>query len=643
MKLVKLLFVLNWLGLLPWLAQAQQKPVLSGPGQDPVSVTPAQPQRGQQVTIRYTPLNNRLKEAPVLIFTYSNFYELPWQLPLTEKAGSWYASFPLQRYATYATFFIKHGNDTIRPEPRKHYAITVYTAEKIPVKDGRLYQSYSLPAQMGRSPLVAAMSDSLLNAELADYPDNFQAKMCVFDSQLKKAPAQQKEEIRAKAHAFIKARFEQDPLANMNLATMGFLILGENHSDSIHNLIRERYPNSAIGTEMRIETIVKDKDTLRKIKNLEKELAAAGPASEGVKPAHRALFQYYADKGNGPEAARHARFLVTEKTPYLPEQLLKIALTMAQKQLLPDTALVYALRSRELADSFPAGLIRYFKETGYIPSYVPDSVKHQVRSNAKANSLAAISMIYTTRKETALAKRYADSAFTFAQDAEAWGLAAIAQERAGDLKQAYFARKQQLLSAPVLDSAMITAARLTYQKTGQEATGEHSWNNEWRLVKTAREQNLKTTMRNRLLQLAAPALSGIVTLSGKPVLPDTLKNKVILIDFWATWCIPCMQEMPYLQKVYDGFKNDPRVAFMIINSGSRNTLEDAKNWSGNKKYSFPVYYHTNTAVADLFGFNTIPAVYIIDSKGMLRYKHFGFEGPQVEEQLSALIQLLLES
>jgi hypothetical protein len=103
-----------------------------------------------------------------------------------------------------------------------------------------------------------------------------------------------------------------------------------------------------------------------------------------------------------------------------------------------------------------------------------------------------------------------------------------------------------------------------------------------------------------------------------------------------------MQEMPYLQKVYDEFRNDPRVAFMVINSGARNTLQDAQGWFGNKKYSFPVYFHTNPAVGELFSFNVIPAIYIIDNKGLLQYKHIGFEGPQVEEHLKTVIDLLLQ-
>jgi len=84
------------------------------------------------------------------------------------------------------------------------------------------------------------------------------------------------------------------------------------------------------------------------------------------------------------------------------------------------------------------------------------------------------------------------------------------------------------------------------------------------------------------------------------------------------------------------------VIFMVINSGARNTLQDAQHWFGNKKYSFPVYFHTNPAVGDIFGFNVIPAVFVIDPEGRLQFKTIGFEGPDMEEKLGAEIKILLK-
>jgi len=80
---------------------------------------------------------------------------------------------------------------------------------------------------------------------------------------------------------------------------------------------------------------------------------------------------------------------------------------------------------------------------------------------------------------------------------------------------------------------------------------------------------------------------------------------------------------------------------MVINSGARNTLQDAQHWFGNKKYSFPVYFHTNPNVGDVFGFNVIPAVFVIDGEGKLQFKTIGFEGAGMEEKLKGEIEVAL--
>jgi len=101
-----------------------------------------------------------------------------------------------------------------------------------------------------------------------------------------------------------------------------------------------------------------------------------------------------------------------------------------------------------------------------------------------------------------------------------------------------------------------------------------------------------------------------------------------------------MHEMPYLQKVYENYKNDSNVVFMVINSGAKNDLSDAQGWWGNKKFSFPVYYNTDKEIGDKLGFNLIPATFIIDGNNNIRFKTVGFEGPAIERKIPAAIELL---
>ncbi|MEO5500468.1 MAG: TlpA disulfide reductase family protein, partial [Ginsengibacter sp.] len=135
-------------------------------------------------------------------------------------------------------------------------------------------------------------------------------------------------------------------------------------------------------------------------------------------------------------------------------------------------------------------------------------------------------------------------------------------------------------------------------------------------------------------------LSSYVDLKGNSLSPELIHNKIVVMDFWATWCGPCMQAMPYMQQVYEKYKDDSNVVFMIVNSGSQNELSDAQGWWGNKTFSFPVYYNKDRTVGDKLGFNVIPATFVIDKKGNIRFKTIGFEGKGMTRKLTAEIELL---
>ena len=80
---------------------------------------------------------------------------------------------------------------------------------------------------------------------------------------------------------------------------------------------------------------------------------------------------------------------------------------------------------------------------------------------------------------------------------------------------------------------------------------------------------------------------------------------------------------------------------MIINSGSNNSLQDAQGWSGNKTYDFPVFYNKDRTIGTKFGFNVIPATYIFDRKGNIRFKIIGFEGAAIQRKVEVAIDMLL--
>ncbi len=610
-------------------------------------IKPEHPQRGAQVIITYHPdasgakISNDAKNID-MVFTYSTFYELPWRLPMKKEGDSWVASFVLQRYATFATFYFQSGEQTDQPSADKHYSIPVYTGNKR-VRDGFLHESYSLGAQMPKSAKLPALQLELLHKELANYPDNYEAKVRVqsINMAMAKTPGE-KQKFREEARKIIAAKFEENPTfgGNLNKVTMGYLIIGENSRlDSIRKVVAERYPKSDLAISYRTSMLAKERDPVKKIAALEALLKESDErGEEGSMEIHGILFEYYASAGNAAKAVYHARRSLGKTNPYTPNELKDVAVLLTAHKLVPDTAINYATRSLKMVNQWPVGVIRYFPEYGYILPFVADSVRALAIAGAKSDLLSIIALNKLYLKDADGALNYAAQSEAAGENRESLVNIASVYEQIGNYKKAYDSWWKVLLKDPS-DTIAITSAKNNFLKFNPSVA---DFNSRLKTLEALKTEQLKVTLRKQLMNKPGPELNGITDLSGKPLDKSLLKGKVVVMDFWATWCIPCMEELPYLQKVYDLYKNNPDVVFMVINSGARNTIDDARGWAKkNAKYSFPLYFNNDKDIGEKVGFTLIPTVALLDKSGKMQFRTIGFEGAEMEAKLTQQIEILL--
>lgn len=587
--------------------------VLVVAAQKRVSITPEYPQRGQTVTVTFDPQIKGGEAAGrqigaeatevTLVFSTSNFYNLPYRIRMEKKGNVWTTSLFLERYASFASFFLESGQYTEKPATG-HFEIMVYDQKKIPVLNALLYRGYSMAQQFGKSPGLAALEAAEYRKELKLYPGNYEAKLRLLTNQMNTAAGNQKEKFRQQALKVIADRFYSAPTTSGNLdkVTMGYHILGEpQRVDSIRKVVVEKYAGSPLAWDYYAMQIAREKDTATKITLFEMALKnETSETADAFSDIHRHLFKIYAIKKDSAKALYHAGFMTREKkTPFTPGMYKDITQVLLDNNLALDSAAWYANRTLSMADSFPVGLIRYWPETGYVYPYTTDSMRREVYSTARGNLLSMLALINYKRGRINEAQENIDAALKASVDKETADNAAwlFSQTNQPDRLQQLQEARLKLMSADVA---------------------------------------------KKRISRPAPSLRHFTTLDGKPVDTNALKNKVILIDFWATWCGPCMEEMPYLQKVYDAYKTNPDIVFMVVNSGSRNTLADAQKWSGNRKYSFPVYYNTDTDVAAKFKFSVIPATYIINRQGVIEFSNIGFEGADIEMKLKLQIDMVLQ-
>ena len=101
------------------------------------------------------------------------------------------------------------------------------------------------------------------------------------------------------------------------------------------------------------------------------------------------------------------------------------------------------------------------------------------------------------------------------------------------------------------------------------------------------------------------------SLSGTDLDFSELSNKIIIVNFWATWCPPCIAEMPSFQSLYDHYKQDDEVFFLFVTTDNSSKVEAFMQKKG---YDLPVYFSLSRAPMELSS-NSIPATYIIDKHG----------------------------
>lgn len=123
-------------------------------------------------------------------------------------------------------------------------------------------------------------------------------------------------------------------------------------------------------------------------------------------------------------------------------------------------------------------------------------------------------------------------------------------------------------------------------------------------------------------------------LKGRKISFNHFKGKVVFLNFWATWCGPCKEEMPSIEDLYQKFKEKHFVFLTIsVDYGDKKLV---KEFIEKHKYSFPTLIDPKYIVIDLYGVNGIPTTFIIDKKGKLIGKVIGPRNWTSEEIVSIL-------
>lgn len=129
------------------------------------------------------------------------------------------------------------------------------------------------------------------------------------------------------------------------------------------------------------------------------------------------------------------------------------------------------------------------------------------------------------------------------------------------------------------------------------------------------------------------------SLAGEHVRLEELRGQVVLINFWASWCGPCRQEMPVLDRLHQRYQS---TGFTVLGINVEGEVAPAKSIVDKTAVTFPVLIDAGQSVSKLYDLKAMPSTVVVDRDGKVRFVHRGYKPGDEEKYVEVVKSLILE-
>jgi thiol-disulfide isomerase/thioredoxin len=553
------------------------------------------------------------------------------EIQMKKNGNKWNAQLPISESDIGSILFHFADEKSIDSNNEKGWDVLIHTKEGQPVRGAYAAQSrsYMSTYYMERKRDIDR-SLELLEMELELYPDHWHAIPSGWYYRARKTRGNNEE--LSKIDEEVKTLVKEHP-DDVSLLTQAYSHFNRRknteESNKLLKKIKKIDPENTLTVSLKWSEIRKLKDTKAQISKSKKLLSETGTSRIKESLQRWIVGRMVAEK----QWKSAVEFVNTIENP-LPVTLNQIALNMAENNIMLIQSEKYAQKAIDLLDE------QGDKEK---PAYMPLSVWKERQQTTIGQTLHTLG--YTQHKlgKLDLAEKTLMEAFDLTEAGNA-DITSLYMQCLMDNEKTENAITVALQALDINkpDEKISKLLRIAYkEKTGSTEEAEE-------IIKQADKKALekrKQEISDNFIEDARPAPSfTLKTPEGESISLESLKGKIVIVDFWAAWCGPCISSFPFLQKFWEQHKDDPDVMVLAVNTWERTEgqerINNARKFFADNGYTLPLLLDMNDKVVADFGVEGIPTKFFVGPDGKICFKDVGFHGPSMVDDMNIELDMI---